>query len=116
MNLEHRSRKLSGHTLSTAPTAALLAHLQRLTAADFPKGHERRAREIRQVRAELTRRTRAYLAAWPRYSAPGSSPLDPESIRLAAALDTGPALYDPRTASSHSLPRGNSSRRTDPDP
>ncbi|MGO3894435.1 hypothetical protein [Brevibacterium aurantiacum] len=94
---EHRNRqRLDSRSLQAAPTGALLAHLAHLTARDFPPGHERRAylSETRQVRAELDRRHRAALDARPRHSVPGCSPLDPESIRLVAALDPEP----PRSA------------------
>ncbi|GAA1872215.1 hypothetical protein [Brevibacterium marinum] len=93
-------RGLSAQGLRTATTTALLAHLQRLKAADFPAGHHRRDREARTVADELARRHRADLDARPRHSVPGSSPLDPESIRLAAALDTEP----PRPVDSSSMP------------
>jgi len=101
--MKHRRphpRGLSAQVLRTATTTALLAHLQRLTAADFPAGYHRRAREARIVRDELARRYRADLDARPRHSVPGSSPLDPESMRLAAALDTEP----PRPADSSLSP------------
>lgn len=97
---KRRSQGLSGEVLRTAPTDVLLAHLQRLTAADFPAGYHRRTRETRIVRNELARRHRADLDARPRHSVPGSSPLDPESIRLAAALDTEP----PRPPDTSSVP------------
>lgn len=66
-----RPRGLSAQVLRTATTTALLAHLQRLTAADFPAGYHRRDREARIVRDELARRHRADLDARPGTACPG---------------------------------------------
>lgn len=100
----HQRPGLSAQTLRAATTPALYAHLARLTANDRRDNYPRQSHEAQRVRDELNRRLfdRLESITGP-ISAPGASPLDPESIRYAANLDTGgPMATAPRIRNSRS--------------